>query len=191
MYCAACGREIENTVKYCPYCGAKVKRVTEQIGNTPNSEQQIRPQPHSDMVQKPQKEMDASDDFIRCLIRILALVISILLWFFAPYIAVDLFTFYQQPTAFQVVTNQVFYWGSLLESTAFWASAACLVTIALGLATITNKKHPAAHICSIIAELLMLVAFIENVSWMMKGLEGFLGVGYWGQVVLFLIIIIT
>lgn len=189
MYCAKCGRQMENTAQYCPYCGAKVDPAAAKSGplETGNRPDYVRPR--GDAGQNSPEEADNAGNKIRCRIRTAAIAVSMILWFAAPYIAVDLFTFYQQPTAFQIITNRVPHWAPLLESMAFWASAACLLTYVFGLAGIAGRKHKAVHGFAVIAEILMGIALIQNVIWTMEGVAGSLGMGYWGQLVLFLIII--
>lgn len=195
MYCASCGREIENSARYCPYCGTKVEpqagnpnRISEAEKNQPVKELPCTKPERSALERAAEGQNGVSENRRR--MRMVVYVASILLWLFAPYMAVDLFTFYQQPTAFQIVTNQVAYLGSLFESLAFWASAACLMTFIFGLPRVSDKNHTAAHIFSILAELLMGIALLQNIFWSLQGLEGYLGVGYWGQAILFLLIII-
>lgn len=36
MYCSNCGNEIENTAKFCPYCGQPVQQPNSGINNIPN-----------------------------------------------------------------------------------------------------------------------------------------------------------
>lgn len=191
MYCAKCGRQMENTAQYCPYCGAKVGVAAAKGGRLEKAD---RPDPArllGTAVQKPAKEVKKTEYKTHWTIRNAALAISIILWFAAPYIAVDLFSFYQQPTGFQIVIDRVPRLASRFESVAFWASAACLLTYVFELAGMAGKKHKAAHGFAVIAELLMGIALIQHVIWTMEGLAGSVGVGYWGQVILFLIIIMA
>lgn len=72
--------------------------------------------PRFTAMQKSAKKTEKTDDKIRRMVRNIALAISMIVWFAVPYIAVDILTFYQQPSVFQMVTNQVLYWSSVFES---------------------------------------------------------------------------
>ncbi len=45
MYCQNCGREIDDTAKFCPYCGSEQKRASGQGDQSGNSSQGKRPWP--------------------------------------------------------------------------------------------------------------------------------------------------
>ena len=183
MYCTECGHKLEDSSKFCSACGAEVN-ILDEIDDVPLGET-TQPPALNPIV--PKKERDKSS--IKRTSCLLALISSLVLCFFAPFVAVNLLSFYEQPTAWQIVSNQVPVLGSIYMTTGFWASAFLFITIIVGLVTIRKSKSKMTHVLAIVAEIFMILAFIESLMWYNEGLEGYLGFGFWAIAFLLLIII--
>lgn len=121
-------------------------------------------------------------------LRLILLFLCTILWLFAPFVAINLLSFYNQPTAFQILSGQTIYLGSIIKSTGFWAAAFSLAAIGTGFITIQNPRRSMARIMGILNELVMGIVLIENFAWMKDGLHGYLGAGFWGIFAAFLVL---
>lgn len=183
MYCTNCGHKLEDSSQFCSFCGAKVTYSDDSSDSAFLSETKDQT-----MTALPSKKQEQKTRYrIPCL---LFLLIGLALCFFAPFVAITLFSFYEQPTVWQILSNQVPHIGSIFSSTGFWASAFSFITMVVGLITITKPRSILTRILALISEGFMILLFIENLMWLNEGLEGYLGFGFWGFCVVLLLIIL-
>ena len=126
---------------------------------------------------------------MKILLILILLIICAVLWFAAPFIAVNLLTFGNQPTALQFITDDIFYLGDLKQSTAFWAAVISLIGIILCYFFLVRQNFKAICVTAILTEIPMSIALYEGLQWEYNG--GVLGMGFWGITILFLIIILV
>lgn len=183
MYCTNCGHKLEDSSQFCSVCGAKVTYSDDSSDSAFLHGAKDLP-----TAALPGKKQEQKTRYrILCL---LFLLIGLALCFFAPFVAITLFSFYDQPTVWQIISNQVPHIGSIFSSTGFWASAFSFITMVVGLITITIPRSILTRILALISEGFMVLLFIENLMWANEGLEGYLGFGFWGFCVILLLIIL-
>lgn len=122
---------------------------------------------------------------------IVCMVICAALWAFAPFVAINLLTMGDQPSALDFITDNILYIGELTESLAFWAAVGSLIGIIICFFCATAKKRSAVHTTAILTELPMLCLIIEMFLWAddMEEFSEVFGFGFWCILVLFLVVI--
>lgn len=125
---------------------------------------------------------------------LIAIFICAILWFFAPFIAINILTLGDQPTALQFITDDIFYIGELTESPAFWAAVFSLGGIIMCFICDIIKKPVVSRIIAVLAEIPMVWAMVNAFRWADGDMEDFFdmfGMGFWGIFLLFLVVILV
>lgn len=132
------------------------------------------------------------------LICLTAIIICAILWFAAPFLAVNVLTLGNQPSGLQFIMGNTTYPGNLVGLTSFGAAIASLIGIILIFLCTLIKKDNASHIIAILMEIPMLVAFIDLLIWAADDpgdtfsmIIKAVGIGFWGIFALFFIIILA
>lgn len=215
MYCEKCGAQISNGERFCSYCGTPINIVpyaqptisfrqpdaqdlsTSQTDSGAASEVRPLEQPTQPFAQPAQQNMPirhtnsetSSETNSLCLILI---IISAILWLFAPFVAVNLLTYGDQPTALQFITDDILYLGDLSDSASFWAALVSMIGIVVCFIGTLTKKDKLTRTFAIITEIPMVITLVEILMWLGDDLEDIFevaGIGYWGILVLMFIVI--
>lgn len=132
------------------------------------------------------------------LICLAAIIICAILWFAAPFLAVNVLTLGNQPSGLQFIMGNTTYPGNLIGLTSFGAAIASLIGIILIFLCTLIKKDNASHIIAILMEIPMLVAFIDLLIWAADDpgdtfsmIIKAVGIGFWGIFALFFIVILA
>lgn len=128
------------------------------------------------------------------LIRLISIIICAILWLVAPFIAINLLTLGDQPSALQFIMDDITYIGELTESPAFWAAVSSLGGIVVCFICEIVKKPTVSRITAVVAEIPMVLAMVNAFRWAdgdMEDLFDMLGVGFWGIFLLFLVVILV
>lgn len=187
-FCDQCGKRLEDDVEFCYYCGEPCPALEEhekESADPVESAENNAPTPnHNDAL--------ASSWSINGLCLIL-LVGCAILWLTAPFVAINLLTLGDQPTALQLVMDDVVYIGELTESTAFWAAIVSIIGIIICLISTLASSYTTTRIVAAITELPMLLAMFEMIAWAddLEELFEALGLGFWGVFILLLIVVFT
>ena len=124
---------------------------------------------------------------------LIVLIVCAVLWLFAPFVAVNLITLGDQPTALQFVTDDITYLGDLTDNAEYWASIVTMVCLVICFICILMKKHTPARILAIIALVPMVLTLIHIIDWAGGDFEDMLeiaGIGYWGIFAGFIVLMI-
>lgn len=124
---------------------------------------------------------------------IVCLIICVALWFFAPFVAINILTMGDQPSALDFITDNITYIGELTEAPPFWASVGSLIGIVVCLFCAVAKKGFAVRVVAIITELPLFWVMFEMFRWADGNMDDFFemfGFGYWCILVLLLIVIV-
>lgn len=176
MFCMKCGTPLDADARFCAKCGTATQ------GTAPAYQSQPAPAAVAAPTYQPGNPSAAN---VRLAVCLIAIVICAILWFAAPFMAVNLFTMGNQPTALQLVTNDVFALGDITETPAFWAAVISIAGIAICLIGILAKKRILTCIFAVLtdAALVLLVLMMET------DLADVIGLGYIGIVILLLVVI--
>lgn len=187
-FCDQCGEKLEDDVEFCYYCGEPCPTLEEHekrsVDPSESAEDNASTSNHDDDP--------ASSSSINYLCLILLIGCAIL-WFTAPFIAINLLTLGDQPTALQLVMDDVTYIGELTETSAFWAAIVSIIGILICLISTLASSYTTTRIVAAITELPMLLAMFEMMVWAddLEELFEALGLGFWGVFILLLVVVFT
>ena len=111
-----------------------------------------------------------------------------ILWFFAPFMAVNYASVRNQPTAFQVIIGDVWAIGSItVDNPAFYSALVSVIGICLSILFILKNKPKALRITAIIANVVLIIAAYDMMGWSLfrhLSLFDVIGIGYTGIFIL-------
>ena len=177
--CRNCGAILQDEDRYCPECGKPCS--TSAIGD---NDAVNRPEPNRNNGKKAPK---------RKIFPMILLVVGLVLWFLAPFAAVNLLTLGDQPTALQIVTDDILYIGELTDTIAFWAAITSGLGLAVCFISVLAAANRAVRIVALLTELPLGWAIFEFTMWD-DGIEEWLdafGFGFWGIIILLLLVACT
>lgn len=118
-------------------------------------------------------------------------IICIILWLVGPFMTVNLFTWGDQPTALELMQDEVLYLGDLSDSTAFQVALASIIGIAICFICVLAKSKNITRIAAACTLLPLLKGFIDVAQWVDDAEEfmEFFGIGYWGIAVCLVVLI--
>lgn len=204
-FCSSCGSscetiEAENTVRFCENCGSKLEcddLFCPECGE-PCCTLEEYENSHVDPVigvksgvsvhsNSNNTESSSSINYL-CLIFLIGCVI---MWCTAPFIAINLLTLGDQPTALQLVMDDVTYIGELTESTAYWAAIASIIGIIICLISTIATANGITRFVAVLTELPLVLALYDMIKWADDAEELFeaLGIGFWGVFILLWIVV--
>ena len=125
------------------------------------------------------------------MLGLILLIGCIILWFTAPFVAVNRLTLGDQPSALQIVFDDVVHVGDLSQTAAFWSSIISILGIIFCLIYIISGQNKQAYFIAILTEIPLAVVMFDVLSWMdnMEMVFKKLGFGYWGICILLLTVI--
>jgi len=178
MFCSKCGTQLDSDVKFCAKCGTATQQepVAARPAVTPLVVAPVY-QPISPPTSVPAMKPTASLKPI----PLIAIVICAILWFAAPFMAVNMFTMGDQPTALQLVTGDVMLLGEITETPAFWAAVVSAIGIVLCLLFTIAKKNIASRVLSILTNVVLVLAAVMVAD---MDLTEMIGLGYLGIFIL-------
>lgn len=188
-YCTSCGQGLKSGAKFCTSCGRPC--VTEES----NSYKTVNPARDAGTSAPASRYEGAAGSSKSISFLCMTILIGCaVLWFVAPFIALNLLTFGNQPTAFEIVTGDVLIIGDLHDTTAFWAAAVSIVGIAICFVSEIASAHGITCFFATITEIPLVIAVLDMFDWVadLKDLLDIFGVGFWGiQIMLFVVICVS
>jgi len=177
MYCTKCGNQIETGAQFCTSCGKAVNVQPLQPPQTPVYQPTIT-QPVA--VFKP--------------ICLIAIIICALLWLATPFMAVNRATLSRnsgQPTALQIITDDVSAIGDMANSPVFWAALISIIGIAICFFCTLAKKNTATRVLAILTDISLAIAMLSTLNALSgdAGVTEVAGIGYFGIFILLLLVV--
>lgn len=185
-FCENCGSKLESDDLFCPECGEPCCTLEEyesrQLDLVESAEAK------ASILSGSNNPASSSSINYLCLILLIGCAI---LWFSAPFIAINLLTMGDQPTALQLVMDAVTYIGELTESTAYWAAITSIIGIIICFISAIATAHGATRVVAILTELPLALAMFDMINWADDTEELFeaLGPGFWGIFILLFVVI--
>ena len=213
-YCTACGTPLEDDAKFCMECGEKcepdlsgfkarplhvetagevdirAKKICTYCGTLLLHEAAFCSECGKPCCKVENQDKQAKNGIgLKKPLLLILLGVCAILWLAAPFIAVNLLTFGNQPTALQFITDDIIYLVNIKESSAYWAAVVSLAGIILCFFFVTRENYKATCVIAIFTEIPMAIALYEGLQWSYNG--GVLGMGFWGIAILLLIVILV
>ena len=118
------------------------------------------------------------------------IVAAAVVWFAAPFVAINYLGWGDQPTALQLVTGDFSYLGDLEESPAFWAGITTIIGIGVCFLATLAKVNILTRIVAILTEIPLGYVLYQMTKWADDGEElmEILGLGFWGLMALLFLI---
>lgn len=118
-------------------------------------------------------------------------IVCIILWLVGPFMTVNLFTWGDQPTALELMQDEVLYLGDLSDSTAFQVALASIIGIAICFICVLAKSKNVTRIAAACTLFPLLKGFIDVAQWVDDAEEfmEFFGIGFWGIAVCLIVLL--
>ena len=187
-FCENCGSKLEGDDLFCPECGEPRCTLEEYENRQVNPVESVEAKA-SIPSGSDNTESSSSINYL-CLILLIGCAF---LWFTTPFIAINRLTMGDQPTALQLIIDDVTYIGELAETTAFWAAIISIIGITICFISAIASAHGTTCVLAILTELPLVLALFEMVIWADDAeelLEAF-GLGFWGIFTLLFIVIFS
>ena len=109
------------------------------------------------------------------------IVICLIVWFATPFMAVNYYTFGDQPTALELLQDDVTYIGDLEESAAYKAAVISVIGLALCLACVLCKSRIITRLAAAGTLIPLTKNIIDVMRWADDSEEfmDFFGAAYW------------
>lgn len=187
--CRNCGSIIDNDRLFCIECEEICSSLSEEFEN--NSIELVDRQLSSEEPETPIGQSALQSPDFLCLALLIGCAF---LWFTAPFIAINILSIGDQPTAFQLVTGDVFVIGDVTQTTAFIAAVASIIGTIVCFISEATSSHNITRAIAIITEIPIGLALFDTLGWFdyvddFSSVIDVLGVGFWGIMILFLIVI--
>lgn len=119
------------------------------------------------------------------------LICCLLAWCVFPFAAINILTLGDQPTALEIIRNDVIYIGDLSKAPQAWAAILSLIGIIACLISTLAKAPRGTRVFALLTELPMAWALVKLFRWAdsMGGLEEVFGFGFWAVLILLAIVI--
>lgn len=201
-FCPACGNacqtsEVEPKSAFCEHCGAKLDEgdmFCQECGQQRLSAREYSEElfclssSESEAIEKKDTSSRHSSDInYICLVL---LIVAAFLGLFAPFGAINYLTMGNQPTALQLIMDDVVYWGEITEAPAYWAAVVAMLGIVVCFIFTVAKRNQATRIVAILTELPLGFLIIQVFSWAddIEEIFDVLGIGFWGILLLLLFV---
>ena len=214
MICQKCNATIPDKAVFCPECGNRVEAPVVQIPEPEDRTVRVRrakpetviPTDDRDRTtqvrrSKPQPEpQNPVEDvwkeepvftkekpaYMINFISLALLMACIALWVLLPFMAVNLDTLSAQPTALEVLLDDVSYTGQLADALAFWMAIAAIAGVVLCLACVVLKSRIVTRILAALSAGTFVVSIVSVAKWAVDIREffEFFGIAFWGILVL-------
>ena len=185
-FCENCGSKLECDYLFCPECGKPCCTLEEYENRHVN---QVIGVESGVSVHSNSKNTESSSSInYLCL---LLLFWCVIMWSIAPFIAINYYTLGNQPTALQLVMDDVTYLGELTESTAYWAAIASIIGIIICLISTIATANGITRFVAVLTELPLVLALYDIANWADDAEELFeaLGIGFWSIFILLWIVV--
>lgn len=184
--CQRCGASVPKGTTLCWKCSNKTVPAYDSMEW--NRRETIVPTPCESFIASP-KEAQAQNT-----INYVALGLTIVctfLWIVAPFMAVNLWTWGDQPTALELLQGDVWYFGDLSTSLAFLAALTSIIGTAICFVCVLAKSKNATRIAAACTLLPLVGSFFYVARWVddVDEFMGFFGIGYWGIAVCLLMLV--
>ena len=220
MICNKCNASIPDDSKFCTKCGSKLISGTETSSGNPfkmawdldlsgvgptektvvSAPQKINiaeaPQQTSavERIEEAPVHEEKKETQAQSTVNYVALgltIVCIILWLVGPFMTVNLFTWGDQPTALELMQDEVLYLGDLSDSTAFQVALASIIGIAICFICVLAKSKNVTRIAATCTLFPLLKGFIDVAQWVDDAEEfmEFFGIGYWGIAVCLIVLL--
>lgn len=118
-------------------------------------------------------------------------VCAMVLWLLCPFVATNIFTIGDQPTALNIVLGNFLYFGDLAEQDAFWAAAWMGIGSLICLFCLLGKSSGATRFFAILTAgfpILIVAAVLSEGGTLEALFPKFGGIGFWGIGVIMILI---
>jgi|GEM_PF-3213021 len=152
MHCGKCGKQVLGGGRFCGNCGGEVIRQAMMQSNS-DSTPQANPIPKS------------TNSNVIC---ILLIGVCAVLWLVAPFISVNAATLSShsgQPTALQILTNDVTAIGSIRGSLVFFAALVSIVCIVICFFCAINRKRTTMSVTATLTNVLLVTTYLNQQSF--------------------------
>lgn len=214
MLCKKCNAVIEADSSFCSACGAKVEvdtpfnpsaafKMAGDLSNDSVGTPRVHKEPDPVVVSVPDEDRKISEKLlnedstytpIECnnkpnaninFISLALVVICAIVWFAAPFMAVNYYTFGDQPTALELLQDEVTYIGDLEESAAYKAAVISIIGLAICLVCVLCKSRVITRIAAAGTLIPLMKTIIDVMQWADDSEEfmDFFGAAYWCIVV--------
>lgn len=196
MFCNKCGASIPDGNSFCIKCGNKLNAASDISFDNLKPYTAVTPQP-TDKVDRfgefptynkvyaaqPEKTMNVAS--------LIFAVIGLILWFVGPLMAVNIFTLGNQPSAFELLQDDVLHIGDLTESSAYMMALGSIIGLVICLICVFVKSNVGTRIFAALSLVPMLIGFFEVAEWVDEAEDflEFFGFGYWGIAVCLLVLL--
>lgn len=214
MICQKCNATIPDKAVFCPVCGGRVEAPVIQPPEPEDRTVRVRPAKPETVVpagdqdrttqvrrSKPQPETQIpvedgwKDDptptkekpgYMINFISLGLLVVCIALWVLMPFMAVNIDTLSAQPTALDVLLDNVAYTGNLTDALAYWMAIVTVTGLVLCVACVVLKSRIVTRILAALTAGTFVVSIVNVAKWAVDIREffEFFGIGFWVILVL-------
>lgn len=221
--CKMCGAELEDQHQFCHSCGSRWEAAEsihdgDSLSNTASEDTIIckncgkptvtyssicshcgKPNGGSKTVITPKQTYSSTKSYSSSRYReinslcLILIIFCAIIWAAVPFAAINRLTFGDQPTALQLLMDDVLYIGELTESATFWAAIISLIGIVICFCCTLMAANGVTRAVAVLTELPLLWTMYEACQWAYDAEEFFeiLGIGYWGILLLLGIVAIS
>lgn len=184
-FCENCGAKLEYSDRFCPECGTSCCVLDEHEDNTIDKS---GIDVHTALSVDDENSTPSMDINRVCLLLLFGCII---LWFTAPFVAINILTLGDQPTALQLIKGDFLYLGELTETVAFWAAIISAVGLIICIIFAFKSAYRTVRTVAIVTELPLVLEMIEMLNWADDAQELFeaLGFGFWSILILLFVVI--
>ena len=189
MTCKKCGSNLSEESKYCKFCGEPILSTDES--NHRNTENKIGPDDSELPVSLPQTGNTTKPFKVICLLLI---IVCGIIWYASPFVAINYLTLDNQPTAWQLITDDVPYIGDLSGEPEIIAAYGTIIGIGICLLCLLARWNTGVSIIALITELPLCWELVKAYHWANGDLEDILsiiGYGFWLIAALLVVIAIA
>lgn len=120
------------------------------------------------------------------------LLICLCLWFSAPFLAINMLTLDDQPTASELFGEELTQYFDLSESPVYWVAIGVMAAVVLGLVFALMGKSGMMRLMALLGELPILWGIWQMYMWT-EGNQFFMdtmGSGFWGMAILLAAVVV-
>lgn len=186
MVCKNCESELNEDDLFCVVCGEPCCTLDEFESGQFGSSKEAKSSPKIEI--KKSNAQKSREIRILCLSLLGACAI---LWLAAPFAAINILTLGNQPTALQIVTDDVIHIGDITESIPFWAAIVSICGIVICCVSTLADADGVTCVVAILSELPLLLVLFDMMGWADEAGEFLdaMGIGFWGIFILLWIVV--
>lgn len=199
-FCSACGAKVEGETSYKPSSALKkAGNLSDDTGGSLTVHKEHDPVAvgvfnEDRLISEKLFEEDSEHTSDDCnnkpnssinYISLVLVVICAIVWLTAPFMAVNYYTFGDQPTALELLQDEVTYIGELSESAAYKAAVISIIGLALCLVCVLCKSCVVTRLIAAGTLIPLTKTIIDVMRWADDSEEfmEFFGTAYWCIVV--------